>query len=95
MSDYNILFANEVDKHASEAFSLNFPQIPMLNCSITELTEDYLDNHEIEYSNIDLVIGGPPANPSVQLVGGNMMKRLRCIRNTEECFPSYSLKYSF
>ncbi|HAA0584323.1 TPA_asm: DNA (cytosine-5-)-methyltransferase, partial [Listeria monocytogenes] len=60
MSDYNILFANEVDKHASEAFSLNFPQIPMLNCSITELTEDYLDNHEIEYSNIDLVIGGPP-----------------------------------
>lgn len=58
--EYNILFANEIDKNASEAFSLNFPEIPMLNCSITELTSEYLDNHAIEYSNVDLVIGGPP-----------------------------------
>lgn len=58
--NYNILFANEIDKSASEAFSLNFPRIPMLNCSITELTPDYLDEKNVEYENVDLVIGGPP-----------------------------------
>lgn len=58
--NYNILFANEIDKSASEAFSLNFPRIPMLNCSIIKLTSEYLDEKNIEYENVDLVIGGPP-----------------------------------
>ena len=58
--DYNILFANEIDKNASDAFSLNFPQIPMLNCSITQITQNYLVENNIEYSDVDLVIGGPP-----------------------------------
>lgn len=58
--DYNILFANEIDKNASDAFSLNFPQIPMLNCNITQITQNYLVENNIEYSDVDLVIGGPP-----------------------------------
>ena len=58
--DYNILFANEIDKNASDAFSLNFPQIPMLNCSITQITQNYLVENNIEYSDVNLVIGGPP-----------------------------------
>lgn len=57
---YQIIFANEIDKNAAEAFSLNFPNIPMLNCSITSLTPEYLEEQNLEYKDIDLVIGGPP-----------------------------------
>lgn len=58
--EYDILFANEINKNASEAFSLNFPRIPMLNCNITDITEAYLEGQNIDYTDVDLVIGGPP-----------------------------------
>lgn len=60
MDNYQIIFANEINKDASEAFSLNFPNVPMLNCSITDVTPEYLEEQNIDYRNIDLVIGGPP-----------------------------------
>ncbi len=59
-NEFNILFANEINKNASDAFSLNFPRIPMFNCSITDITESYLQEKNIDYTNVDLVIGGPP-----------------------------------
>lgn len=59
-NDFDILFANEINKNASDAFLLNFPEVPMFNCSITDINESYLQNRNIDYSNVDLVIGGPP-----------------------------------
>lgn len=59
-NEFDILFANEINKYASDAFSLNFPEIPMLNCSITDINEAYLDEKNIDYTGVDLVIGGPP-----------------------------------
>ena len=58
--DYDILFANDMNKDATDAFALNFPDIPMLNCSITKLTKEYLEGEGIDYLNVDVVIGGPP-----------------------------------
>lgn len=59
-NDFDILFANEINKNASDAFLLNFPSIPMLNCSITDINEKFLKEKNIDYKNVDLVIGGPP-----------------------------------
>lgn len=58
--EFDILFANEIDKNASNAFFLNFPLIPMLNNSIIDITETFLQENNIEFSEVDLVIGGPP-----------------------------------
>lgn len=55
----NIVFANEWDKAAAEAFGKNFPKIKMINKDIKKLTKkeilDNISNHEV-----DLIIGGPP-----------------------------------
>lgn len=59
-NEFDILFANEINKDASDAFLLNFPEIPMLNCSITDINESYLKDRNIDYTNVDIVIGGPP-----------------------------------
>lgn len=59
-SDFKIEFANEFDKNAAEAFSKNYPNIPMINDDIANLTPEYLVEHQLDIENIDLVIGGPP-----------------------------------
>jgi DNA (cytosine-5)-methyltransferase 1 len=57
--DCDIVFANEKDPSATKAFSLNFPNIKMLNCDIKTLKEkDVFDL--IGKNEIDLIIGGPP-----------------------------------
>lgn len=53
------IFANEIDKYASEAFTDNFPDIKMLNKDIKEITQEEISNM-IGKDPIDLVIGGPP-----------------------------------
>ncbi|WP_411343818.1 DNA cytosine methyltransferase [Paenibacillus sp. WLX1005] len=58
--NYHILFANELDINAAKAFSLNFPRIPLLNCDVANISEEYLVEKNIDYTNVDLVIGGPP-----------------------------------
>jgi DNA (cytosine-5)-methyltransferase 1 len=55
----NIVFANEKDVNAAKAFSLNFPDIKMLNCDIKKLKEQDIFNL-IGTDEIDLIIGGPP-----------------------------------
>jgi DNA (cytosine-5)-methyltransferase 1 len=57
--DCEIIFANEKDLSAAKAFSLNFPDIKMLNCDIKTLKENTV-NALIGNGNIDLIIGGPP-----------------------------------
>lgn len=55
----DIVFANELDKPAAEAFRKNFPKINMINKDIKKLTrEEILKN--IYSKDVDLIIGGPP-----------------------------------
>lgn len=54
-----IVFANEFDEHAAEAYSANYPQIHMENCDIKQLTDDYVRGL-IGDEEVDLIIGGPP-----------------------------------
>ncbi|HEM5255295.1 TPA: DNA cytosine methyltransferase [Streptococcus suis] len=58
--DFKINFANEFDKNAAEAFRQNYPDIPMIEGDIADLTIDYLTNIGVNIKDIDLVIGGPP-----------------------------------
>lgn len=57
---FNFLFANEYNPYASEAFRQNFPDIPLLECDIASITTEKLEEENIQYSDVDLVIGGPP-----------------------------------
>lgn len=53
------LFANEFNQNAAKAFSLNFPDIKMINRDIRKLTlEEVLKL--IDEKSVDLIIGGPP-----------------------------------
>ena len=55
----NIVFANEWDKAAAEAFGKKFPKIKMINKDIKKLAKkEILDN--ISNQEVDLIIGGPP-----------------------------------
>jgi DNA (cytosine-5)-methyltransferase 1 len=54
-----IVFANEYDKNAAEAFRCNFPDIPMIEKSIVDLTEEEILNC-IGTESVDLIVGGPP-----------------------------------
>lgn len=54
-----IVFANEWDKCAAEAFRKNFPSINMINKDIKSLTEKEIKEN-IADKEIDLIIGGPP-----------------------------------
>lgn len=55
----NIIFANEYDKAAAESFSLNFPDINILNRDIRDLTREQV-KRLIGNEEVDLIIGGPP-----------------------------------
>lgn len=54
-----IVFANEWDKCAAEAFRKNFPSINMINKDIKSLTEEEIKDN-IANKEVDLIIGGPP-----------------------------------
>ncbi len=56
---FKILAANEIEKDISIAYSLNHPDVKMLNCDIGSLTEESL-SAAINGKKVDLVIGGPP-----------------------------------
>lgn len=57
---FNFLFANEYNPYAGEAFRLNFPDIPLIECDIASITPAKIEEHNIQYGDVDLVIGGPP-----------------------------------
>ena len=59
LDDFNILVANEIEKDISKAYSLNHPNVKMINCDINSLTEDKL-KEELGDNKIGLVVGGPP-----------------------------------
>lgn len=55
----NIVFANEYDVAAAEAFKLNFPNVNMINKDIKLLSEKEVLEITCD-EDIDLIIGGPP-----------------------------------
>ena len=59
LHEFNIVAANEIDKDISIAYSLNHPNVKMMNCSIKDLTEDKL-SEVIGDKKIDIILGGPP-----------------------------------
>ena len=59
LSDFNIIAANEIEKDISIAYSLNHPDVKVLNCDINQLDEGTLAD-VLNGEKIDLVVGGPP-----------------------------------
>lgn len=57
--EFNVIAANEIEKDISIAYTLNYPDVKMLNCDINELTEDVLYKI-LGKEKIDIVVGGPP-----------------------------------
>lgn len=55
----DIIFANEYDPAAAEAFRINFPDINMIERDIKELGRDEI-TELIGDEEVDLIIGGPP-----------------------------------
>ena len=54
-----IIFANEKNINAAKAFSINFPDVKMLNYDIKDLRKKTILNL-IGTEEIDIIIGGPP-----------------------------------
>lgn len=59
LPEFQIIAANEIEKDISIAYSLNHPDVKMMNYDIGNLTEEFL-SEAIDGQTIDLVIGGPP-----------------------------------
>ncbi|MBR5485409.1 MAG: DNA cytosine methyltransferase [Oscillospiraceae bacterium] len=59
LPEFNIIAANEIEKDISIAYTLNHPEVKMLNCDITDITREILDE-VLEGKKIDIVVGGPP-----------------------------------
>lgn len=58
---FNFLFANEYNHQAASAFSHNFPNIPLMECDIANITLQSLEQNDIVIDEpADLIIGGPP-----------------------------------
>lgn len=55
-----ILFANEYANQTAQAFHNNFPDIPLINDDIANITIESITDMNVDLENIDLVIGGPP-----------------------------------
>ncbi len=59
LSQFNIIAANEIEKDISVAYTLNHPDVKMLNCDISLLTEELLEKN-LNGEKIDVIVGGPP-----------------------------------
>lgn len=56
--NFKVLLANEYDKDIAKAYTLNHPDVKMLDCDIKDLTEEILSK-ELP-GKVDIVVGGPP-----------------------------------
>ena len=59
-TDFEIVFANDFSEPAAKAFELNYPDIKMFNVSIEKIDTIFLKKQKIDYSDVDVIIGGPP-----------------------------------
>lgn len=58
-SGFDVVLANEINHRFAETHSYNFPEIPMIEQDIKELTVEKIHEH-IGNTEVDLVVGGPP-----------------------------------
>lgn len=56
---FKIIAANEIERDISKAYTLNHPDVAMLNCDIGSITEEVL-NQTLNGTSIDIIVGGPP-----------------------------------
>ncbi len=59
LENFNIIFANEIEKDISIAYKLNHPNVEMLNCNIIDINEEKIKKI-LGNKKIDLLVGGPP-----------------------------------
>ena len=71
LPDFNIIAANEIEKDISIAYTLNHPEVKMMNCDIASLTKDVLDA-ALNGQKVDIIVGGPPCQ-SYSTVGKRQM----------------------
>lgn len=71
LPEFNIIAANEIEKDISIAYTLNHPNVKMLNCDINSLTEEYL-SEVLNNQKIDIIVGGPPCQ-SYSTIGKRQM----------------------
>ena len=71
LPEFNIIAANEIEKDISIAYTLNHPEVKMLNYDIASLTEEILFE-VLNGRQVDIVVGGPPCQ-SYSTVGKRQM----------------------
>ncbi|MCM1327161.1 MAG: DNA cytosine methyltransferase [Bacteroidales bacterium] len=59
LKEFEIIMANEIETDISKAYTLNYPDVNMINCDIHELTEGII-REAVGGNKIDIVVGGPP-----------------------------------
>ena len=78
-SGFNILMANEINPRFAETHNYNFPDVPLIQKDINQLTSD--DWKELIGSKeVDLIVGGPPCQ------GFSIFGKRRFV-NTQEYDP--------
>lgn len=78
-SGFNIVMANEINPRFAETHRENFPNVPLIQKDINEVTSEDL-NKVIGSNKIDLIVGGPPCQ------GFSVFGKRRFI-NTQEYDP--------
>lgn len=59
LDEFNIVMANEIEEDISKAYTINHPNVNMINCDINDLTEDVIKK-AVGNHKIDIIVGGPP-----------------------------------
>lgn len=78
-SGFNIVLANEINKIFAETHTKNFPNVPLIQKDINELSVEDIKN-VIGDKEVDLIVGGPPCQ------GFSIFGKRRFI-NTQEYDP--------
>lgn len=71
LPEFDILMANEIEKDISKAYTLNHPNVKMVNCDICSLTKEVIEE-TTDGKKIDLIVGGPPCQ-SYSTIGKRQM----------------------
>lgn len=88
---FNVLLANDINSRFTQTHLHNFPDIPLIEKDICELSKDEILS-TAEHNKIDLVVGGPPCQ-GFSVFGNRRFIHTRGYRPKED--PRNSLVYEF
>lgn len=71
--NFDILFANDLWKDATLTFKVNFPNVPIFEKPIQEITEDEIKKI-VKNKKVDILIGGPPCQCFTRLNNRHLIK---------------------